>query len=609
MLSSEPESLSRAKRWLLDPTRGIILPHQMGFEEGYDKYNRPQIVNLQSVAEFYKHDILASDRLFLPETTRKMPLYNFQRVMYREFMERQFLWVQMMRGGGKTSTFARMVLLYCLMNPGVPVVLTGPSFRQSLLMFDEMARILELEKKNANSQNQVYAELKGDPTRNTMGATIQFRNGSTVKAIPMGDGSKIRGLRGGVLLIDEAYQITEEMYESHIMPFLQVKQAGMESKVVMITTSWYQDCFAWRRLMSIAAEVKSGNPAYGILDFNLDDLIDCGFPLSENIYRDARRHGNPMTYAMTYYNLWPSSSFRWYEQSVIDDALSMGHGVRVEQQRTTGVYFAVVDLAASEKGDSTVILVFKYEDGVAKVVYGKSGKGVGPNERAWLVHETRKKFDCAFIIYDSHGAIGSDLRDTLAKDRILIDGKVKTVEPIVHIEDRQLRGARLLIPVNHKHPEVVKALTGMPKDGRIEGEDGLNALMHTKCRDLLWTGRILGPSIEGQVFEEGSSFSGSEVEIGDTIREAFQQLAEVGLAKDMHGNQLYTKTQQLVFRTKSGAHDDGAMCLVYGTIGVLRLEDGTSPNDIRPTAITQPLGGNQSAKSSSKVNYQILSFA
>jgi hypothetical protein len=585
----------------------------MGFSDGFDLAGRPQVVNLQTVSKFYKHDILATDRLFLPETTRKMPLFNFQRIMYRELMLRQFLWIQMMRGGGKTSTVARMLLSYALMNAGVPIVLTGPSFRQSLLMFDEMIKILELEKKNANSPLQIYAELKSDPTRNTMGAVIQFKNGSTIKAIPMGDGSKVRGLRGGILVIDETYQITEEMYESHLKPFLAVKQGGMESKLIHITTSWYQDCFAWERLMSIASEVKAGNPAYGILDFNLDDLTDCGFPLSENIHKDARRHGNPMTYLMTYYNLWPSSSFRWYEQRVIDEALSMGHGVRVELQRpkdATSVYFAVVDLAASEKGDSTVILVFKYEDGKAKCVYGKSGKGVGPNERAWLVHETRRRFGPAFVIYDSHGAIGSDLRDTLAKDKILVDGKVKHVEPLVHIDDFQLKGAKLLIPVNAKHPAVVRALTGMPRDGRIEGEDGLNALMHTKARDLLWEGKLVGPSIEGATYEDGDDYSGSEIEVTDTVREAFNQLAEVGLAKDQHGNQLYTKSQQLVFRTKSGAHDDGAMCIVYGTIGLLRLEDGTHPNDTRPMGLTRPMSSRIETSSSSRTaNFQVLSFA
>lgn len=604
---------SRSKRWLTDSTRGLILPGELGFTDGFDKFGRPQHVNVQSVCDYYKRDILAFDRLMLPETNRKMPPFDFQRIMFREFMLRQFLWIQMMRGGGKTYSLARMVLDYCLMNPGVPAVLTGPSFRQSLLMFDEMVKILELEKRNHNSLLSISAELKTDPTRNTMGATIQFRNGSTIKAVPMGDGSKIRGLRGGVLIIDEAYQITEEMYESHIMPFLQVKQGGMESKVVLITTSWYQDCFAWERLLSIAAEVKAGNPAYGILDFNLDDLIACGFPLSENIYKDARKHGNPLTYAMTYYNLWPSSSFRWYEQRVIDEALSATNEVRVELQRPkngSGDYFLIVDLAASEKGDSTVVTVQKWNGERAETVYAKSGKGLGPDERAWLTHETRKRFNPAFVIYDAHGAIGSDFRNSMSKDKLLIDGKVKTVEPMVHIDDFQLKGAKLLIPVSHKHPAVVRALTGLPKDGRIEGEDGLNALMHTKLRDLLWEGKVVGPSIDGASYEDGQDYTGSEIEVADTIREAYNQLAEVGLAKDINGNQLYTKSQQLVFRTKSGAHDDGAMTLVYSTIGILRLMDGGYPNDSRPGPQSRPLGYYERPKSvSERVNIQTLSWA
>jgi hypothetical protein len=452
-------------------------------------------------------------------------------------------------------------------------------------MFDEICKFLELEKRNNNSRVQAWVELKTDPTRNTMGAKIVFKNGSTIQALPMGDGSKIRGLRGGVLVIDEAYQMTQEMYESHILPFVLVEQGGMPPKVVYLTTSWYQDCFAWERLLQMASEVKAGNPAYGILNFDLEMLRESGFPLSKTVYRDARKHGDPVTYAMTFFNIWPSSGSRWYEQRLIDTALSTLHEVKVELERPekdeNTKYFMIVDLAASDKGDSTFIQVVKWDGNEARYVYAESGTGIGPHERAWKAHQVRKKFNPDFIIYDSHGAIGTDFRDLMARDKLLIDNKVKKVEPIVHIDDFHLRGARLLIPVSHKHPAVIRALTGMPKNGVIDGEDGLNELLHTKCRDLLWEGTLIGPSLSKMTYEEGEEFSGSEVEAGETVRTAFTQLAGIGLKKDLNGQIVKSKNGKLQFYTKSGSHDDGAMCIVYSAIGILRLLEGDGPNDKR----------------------------
>lgn len=612
------EQISRSKQWALDKERGIILPSGMGFQDGKDRHGRPQRVNLYTVSDYLAKDVLAFDRFMLPVETKKFPLFDFQRLIMQEAMQRQFLWLQLMRGGAKTYTIARFVLDYCLMNPGVPVVLTGPSFRQALLMFDEIVRIVERNDRDENAPVRVGSEIVGEVKRNTLESLVRFKNTSSVRAIPMGDGRKIRGLRGGLLVLDEFYQMTEELYESHVLPFVQIKQGGKESKVVHITTSWYQDCFAYRRLMQIASEVKAGNDAYGILDFNLEDLVTCGFPLSENIWKDARRHGNPTTFAMTYYNVWPSSAFRWYEQKVIDDAISAQHEVRVELQRDKKEkdvsYFAVIDLAASEKGDSTVTLVFRYEHGKAKCIYGKSTKGLGPSQRAWEVHELHRKFNPDFVIYDSHGAIGVDLRNDLAKDKLIIDGAIRKVQPLVHHDDYHLRGEHILIPVSSKDTEVIKALTGMPRDGRIEGEDGLNNLLHTKTRDLLWAGEIVGPSplptlVDGSKQAEDIEYSGSQTEVMDVIRTAFQQLADVGLSKDANGDQIRTKSGQLVFKTKPGAHDDGAMCIVYSSIGILRLI-GNLPDQSRPRGEARPMAARPALpKSSPIVNRQKLTFA
>ena len=575
-------------RYNLDRERGILLPESMGFVDGFDAAGHPQRVNLETISNFYHNpaNILAVDRLALPEMNRIQPFFPFQRIMAKEIAKRQFLWIQMMRGGSKTSSVARIVLDYCLQNAGVPAIFTGPSFKQALMLLDEVIKIIQTEQKNENSSLSLLAELRGDPKRNALDAIVNLQNGSSLRALPMGDGTKIRGYRGGLIVVDETYLTTEEMYESHIKPFGSVQQGGMPSKIIHTTTSSYQDCFAYKRMMQIVSEVKAGNPAYGFLDFNLQDLVSCGFPLDKLSWQDAKKHGNPTTFAMTYFNIWPRSTSRWYSQTIVDYAISEQHAIGVELERTSEnvPYVGVIDLAASDKGDATSMTVFKFVDNKLHLVWAFSGRGLGPSDRAWLVHETDRKFNLQTIVYDAHGAIGVDLRSDLAKKELLVKGVLHKVTPLVHHDANNLSGKHKMIPVAVNDSAVKKALIG-PRDGTsIRGEAGLKNILHTKLRDLLTEGSILGCSRVTPI-EEGAEwhYTGSEHEVLDTVREAFGQLSGIGLARDKNGNQVYTQDGQLVFETRAGMHDDGAMCIVYAAISLLRLQGyGSEPGRSNP---------------------------
>lgn len=617
----------------------------------HDTHGRPRQVNLITVADYFSNDIIAADRFLQPESNRIYPFYPHQRMMLREMMLRQFLYVQVMRGGAKSSTFARGFLDYAQMVAGTPIILTAPTFRQSLMIFDEIVKLIDLNKRNENSAFNIAGEIVGEIKRGTMEAIIRFRNGSVIKAVPMGDGSKIRGLRGGVLFVDEAYQITEEMYESHLRPFVGVKQGGRDSKIIMTTTSWFQDCFMYRRLMQMASEIKAGSDIYGILDFTLTDLDECpcghpsadhvkqqfdcklcecdkfrGFPLSQAVWKDAQKHGNPTTYLMTYFNIWPSSQARWYEQKALDDAVSSRNGVRIELQKPKGdpsTYFGIVDLAASEKGDSTCIMVAKMVNDRAHFVYGKKARGWSNHRRAWETHEVIRKFSPEFVIYDAHAAIGTDFRTDMALDTLVVkwddqSTEIKNVTPAVAIDDRNRRGSRLLIPISTKDDAVIAALTG-DKRGDIEGEDGLNNLLHTKTRNFLWEGSLLGPGIDAlpELDDDKAGrieYNGSEQDALDTVREAFSQLGKISLDKDNTGMQKTTKNGKLVFKKKSGVSvDDGAFCIIYSSVGLLRLNgyDGGVQNRFQARSAAMQMEETRLAESASRDSHivQRLKFA
>lgn len=634
---SQTNQTSRSKLFLLDRNRGLDLPESLGFLPGeeYDQFGRPSKLNLLTLSEYFSNDIIAADRFFQQASNQKYPMFTHHRIMAREMMLRQFLWVEIMRGGGKTFGFARNFLNYALMVPNTPIILTAPSFRQSLMCFDNIRQLIELNSKNENSLFNIKNEIVGEIKRGTMEALVNFKNGSMIKAVPMGDGQKIRGLRGGLLFVDEAYQVTEELYQSHIAPFVGVRQGDRPSKIVMATTSFYQDSFAYRRKMQIASEMKSGNPLYGMLDFDLDDLTEDNevavydgekytvqtrkFPLEPAIWKDAQKHGDKVTYAMTYFNLWPDMQSRWYEYRVIDDSISARHGIKVELSKpkdSKSPYFAIVDLATSDKGDSSFILVAKYEEGKAKFVYGKKGKGWSGHRRAWECHEVIRKFDPQFVIYDSHAAPGVDFRRDMAIDKLVVideEGKaeIKSVSPVLGWNEYNLRGQRLLIPVNPKDDAVVMALTGK-KDGDLGGEDGMNFILHTHTRNLIAEEKMLGPGADvSSSSDKPIEYASEEQEAFEAVRESFQQLGKITLAKDNQGNQKMTKSGQLVFKRKSGTSvDDGAFCLIYSSIGILRLSGYDNSQSIAAPRIRAMSIYSQRPKLEDKVlvNVQVNKF-
>lgn len=562
---------------LTDPNRGIILPGELGFApNGFDPFGRPQRVNLASVTSYYKKDILALDRLMLPESNRLHPLYPFQRTIFKEAVRAQFLWLQVMRGGAKTYTLARFALNYALQNPNVPIVFTGPSFRQALLAYDCVLQLIALNAKNENSAIQIRSELHGDPKRNSTESILWLQNGSSLRALPMGDGSKIRGIRGGVLILDEFYLMTEEQYESHVKPFVGVRQGGLDSKVIHATTSWFQDCFAYKRLMQIASEVKAGNTDYAILDFNLKDIAECGFPLDPGIYNDALRHGNKTVTAMTYFNIWPTTQLRWFEQQYIDQAISAKNQVKIEFKAVDKCrYFATVDLAASEKGDSTEVVVWKFEDGKIKAVWAHQEKGLGPAERALLIHRVYENFIPEFIIYDNSAAIGSDTRKMLSERKLFIKGVEHKVTPLVHHDAFNLSGKHVLIPAMDVDDKAVREALMGPKDGTsIRGLAGLRESLFTQCKDLLMDNLIVGPSEAASLVNDDGTlkqYTGSEREVVDILVEAFNQLGGIGLRKDKDGNVKYSDDGRLLFDSRPGvSKDDGAMCIAYAVIGFNR---------------------------------------
>jgi len=120
------------------------------------------------------------------------------------------------RGCSKRYMLAVYPLLKCALSAKTKVVLVGAAFRQSKVIFEYMETIWN----NAPVLKSVCSQSSG-PRRDVDRCTMRI-NDSTATAIPLGDGSKIRGLRAKIIIADEFESISPSIFETVVAGFAAV---------------------------------------------------------------------------------------------------------------------------------------------------------------------------------------------------------------------------------------------------------------------------------------------------------------------------------------------------------------------------------------------------
>ena len=119
------------------------------------------------------------------------------------------------RGGAKSTMLAIYCLLRMILEPGCKIVIVGAGLRQSRQVFDYMSAVWQ--------KAPVLRDLAGrgktvGPRREV--DRFQFEIGDSVcVAIPIGDGSKIRGIRANYVIADEFASINPDIFKVVIQGF------------------------------------------------------------------------------------------------------------------------------------------------------------------------------------------------------------------------------------------------------------------------------------------------------------------------------------------------------------------------------------------------------
>lgn len=142
------------------------------------------------------------------------------------------------RGGAKTFMIALYIMRKLLLDQGIRIVMTGAGLRQSKGIFEYCENIWY----NAPILRDIVGTSgkngrKNGPRRDVDRLEMIIGDSIAV-AIPLGDGSTVRGLRANVVIADEFQSINREVFEVVVEPFGAVSRAPVENvkKASMIRT-------------------------------------------------------------------------------------------------------------------------------------------------------------------------------------------------------------------------------------------------------------------------------------------------------------------------------------------------------------------------------------
>jgi len=182
-------------------------------------------------------------------------LHPIQIAILQEFWIRAFPMYIASRGWGKSFLLALYCIIKCAFFPGTKIVVVGAAFRQSKIIFEYMETIW----RNSPILRSIFNGNDDGPRRDVDRCTMRLGDSWTI-AIPMGDGSKIRGLRAHIIIADEFASISPDIYETVVSGFAAVSASPIQNVKEQAKRQAMIEAGLWNEQLE-ALEYKMGNQA------------------------------------------------------------------------------------------------------------------------------------------------------------------------------------------------------------------------------------------------------------------------------------------------------------------------------------------------------------
>jgi len=168
-------------------------------------------------AKLLFYQFLRNNITFSTDLITGVKLFPFQHMAIKGMLESDYFLGVWSRGMSKSYTTGIYAVLDAILNQGVETGILSRSFRQSKMIFKKIEDIAAKPEAYLLKQCITHVSKSNDEWVMEIGK-------SRIRALPLGDGEKLRGFRFHRIIIDEFLLMPERIYNEVIVPFLSVVQ-------------------------------------------------------------------------------------------------------------------------------------------------------------------------------------------------------------------------------------------------------------------------------------------------------------------------------------------------------------------------------------------------
>lgn len=235
-------------------------------------------------------------------------LHPIQIAILQEFWIRPFPMFVASRGFGKSFLMSLYCILKCTFVPGTKIVVVGAGFRQSKILFEYMENMW----RTSPILRSIFNGNDDGPRRDVDRCTLRLGDSWTI-AIPMGDGSKIRGLRAHIIIADEFASMSPDIYETVVAGFAAVSASPIENVKEQAKRQAMIDAGIWNEELE-ALSKKNSNQAI------ISGTADYGFKHFAQYwkrYKSIVESGGDPIKLQDIFNGEVPENFNWKDYSII----------------------------------------------------------------------------------------------------------------------------------------------------------------------------------------------------------------------------------------------------------------------------------------------------
>lgn len=209
-------------------------------------------------AKIALYEFLRGNVSFAADLIFGIKLFPFQHMAVKSMFETDYFLGVWSRGMSKSFSTGIYAALDAILNQGVEIGILSKSFRQSKMIFKKIEDIAAKPEAAFFKQCITKVSKSNDEWLMEIGQ-------SRIRALPLGDGEKLRGFRFQRIIIDEFLLMPERIYNEVIVPFLSVVENptqrqelyGLETMLIEQGKMKEEDRYVWPNNKLIALSSAS----------------------------------------------------------------------------------------------------------------------------------------------------------------------------------------------------------------------------------------------------------------------------------------------------------------------------------------------------------------